>query len=293
MVVGRLSNTTLEIQVVVMTNTSAFLATTVVLLALVSGCAINPATGDEELMLFSADQDVKIGNKYGPEFERALGGRYPDENLQNYVNDIGQRIARFCHRPDIAYHFCVARERQINAFAIPGGYVFITRGLLEELDSEAQLAAILAHEISHVVARDSMVALSRQIGMMALVAAAAAADSRGQAVAGTSFVGSMLSLQYSRNDEKDADLIGLGYMVQAGYDPNGVVEAMKVLQELQTIRPIEFFSTHPNPESRITYLEDRIEQRYGSLSLLKTGREEYEQSVLSVLKADKRREPVL
>lgn len=273
-----------------MRNAPAFLAAVVALSVLTCGCAINPATGDEELMFFSPDQDVKLGEKYSPEIERALGGRYPDENLQNYVNDIGQRIARFCHRPDLSYHFCVVRTKQVNAFAVPGGYVFITRGLLEELDTEAQLAAILAHEVSHVVSRDTMVALSRQIGMMALVAAAAAADSHGRAMAGTSFVSSMLTLQYSRNDEKDADMVGLSYMVQAGYDPDGVVEAMKVLQSLQTVRPVEFFSTHPNPESRITYLEERIERRYGAMSLLKTGREEYDQRVLSVLKGDERPE---
>lgn len=267
----------------------ALLAMAVIVFALLCSCAVNPITGDEELMFFSPDEDVKLGSKYGPQFEEALGGRYPDENLQRYVNEIGQRIARFCHRPDIAYHFTIVEEEMVNAFAVPGGYVFVTRGLLEKLGSEAQLAAILGHEVGHVVARDTMVALSRQIGMMALVAAAAAGDRTGEAAAGTSFVSSVLTLQYSRDDEKDADMVGLAYMVQAGYDPNGVVEAMKVLQELQAVRPIEFFSTHPNPESRITYLEERIERRYASLGALKTGREEYDQRVLSVLKADTRR----
>ena len=99
------------------------------------GCAVNPVTGQEELMFFSEEKDVKLGQNYAPKIETALGGRFPDENLQNYVNGVGQRVARFCHRPDIAYYFTVVDQKQINAFAVPGGYIFITSGLLEELTS--------------------------------------------------------------------------------------------------------------------------------------------------------------
>ena len=255
------------------------------LTALLSGCAVNPVTGQEELMLFGPDKDVELGRKYGPQIEKALGGRFPDENLQSYVNRVGQRLARVCHRPDIAYHFTAVRQKQINAFAVPGGYIYITTGLLEKLETEAQLAAILGHKIGHVVARDTMAALSRQIGMTALVAASAGVGGRGSGdlMAGAAFVSGVLSLQYSREDEKAADLVGLSYMVQAGYDPNGMVETMQILQELQSIRPIEFFSTHPNPESRLGYLQERIGRRYATFVELKTGQDEYRQNVLAVL----------
>ncbi len=259
-----------------------------------SGCAVNPVTGQEELMFFSEEKDVKLGRDYAPKIEAALGGRFPDENLQNYVNRVGQRIARFCHRPDIAYYFTVVDQKQINAFAVPGGYIFVTSGLLEKLTSECQLAAILGHEIGHVVARDTMAALSRQIGMTALLGAAAGVGGAGSgdALAGTAFVTGVLSLQYSRDDEKAADLVGVNYIVQAGYDPMGAVEMMRILQELQTIRPIEFFSTHPNPSSRVAYLEERIERRYASLDMLKKGEIEYEVNALDVLaKHDKHRRP--
>ena len=266
------------------------------ILVLLSGCAVNPLTGQEELMFFSEDKDVQLGDEYAPKIENALGGRLPDENLQDYVNDVGQRIARFCHRPDIAYHFTVVDQKMVNAFAVPGGYVFITRGMLEKLGSEAQLASILGHEVGHIVARDTMAALSRQIGMTALVGAAAGAAASGGAgsgdlLAGSMFVSGVLSLQYSREDEKTADLVGLAYMIQAGYDPQGAVETMRLLQELQTIRPVEFFSTHPNPENRVAYLEDRIERRYGMLDTLKVGKDEYERNVLTVLadRAERRR----
>ena len=262
------------------------------ILVLLSSCAINPATGDEEMMLFSPEKDVALGRKYAPYIEKELGGRVPDENLQNYVNQIGQRIARVCHRPDLSYYFAAVDEEGANAIAVPGGYVYITRGLLKELKSEAQLAAVLGHEVGHVVARDTMAAMSRQIGMTAILAAAAVGDAPGDVTGATAFISGVLSLQYSREDEEDADKTGMSYMVQAGYDPNGMVETMKVLQELQTYRPIEFFSTHPNPESRIAYLEERIARRHAGMGGLKVGTEEYAQKVLTPLSLRKEKERI-
>lgn len=258
----------------------------VLTLAVAGGCAVNPATGEQDLMFYSPDDDVKLGQRYAPEIEKALGGRFPDENLQSYVNRIGQKIARVCHRPDLAYHFAVIDQDVENAFAVPGGYVYITTGLLEKLGSEAELAAILGHEVGHVVARDTMAALSRQRVMTAAVVAALLSGSA-DAAQGTTFVANVLSLQYSRDDEKDADLVGLTYMIQAGYDPNGMVETMRVLLALQEVRPTEFFSTHPNPENRVLYIQERIERRYANLGLLKKGREDYAQNVLSVLEEHK------
>ena len=259
-----------------------------VVAALAAGCAVNPVTGQEELMFFSPEEDVNLGRKYAPQIEKALKGRFDDENLQNYVNRVGQRIARVCHRPDLAYHFAAVEEPSENALAVPGGYIYITRGLLEQLESEAQLAAVLAHEVGHVVARDTMAAISRQFGMAALVAAAHVSGAPSDVARASSFITAVLSLQYSREDERDADLTGLSYMVQAGYDPQGMVETMQILQNLQAIRPVEFFSTHPNPESRIAYLRERIERRYASLGTLKEGRQEYEEAVLSRLKQGKK-----
>ena len=261
-------------------------------LVLLSSCAVNPITGEEELMFFSPEEDLALGRKYAPYVEKELGGRIPDESLQNYVNRVGQRIARFCHRPDLAYYFAAVDTDMANAIAMPGGYVFITRGLLEELKSEAQLAAILGHEVGHIVARDSMAAMSRQIGMTALVAAAHVGDVPSDVGRATMFITSVLTLQYSREDERDADFVGLSYMSQAGYDPNGIVETMQILQDLQTVRPIEFFSTHPNPENRITYLKERIARRYTTTGPVKKGEEEYAEQVLTPLSEHKKRSRV-
>jgi predicted Zn-dependent protease len=256
--------------------------------ALLSGCTVNPITGNEELMFFSPDKDVELGRQYAPLVEKELGGRMPEEGLQSYINRIGQRLAGLCQRPDLAYHFAAVEEGGANALAVPGGYIYITRDLLRELKTEAQLAAVLSHEIAHVVARDTLVAMSEQIGMAALVLAAQAGGSADLAQ-GSRFVAVVLSLQYSRDDEKEADLAGLSYMTQAGYDPNGMVETMQILEKLQTVRPIEFFSTHPNPESRIAYLRDRTARRYASLSGLKKGQEEYAQEVVAPLNERKKR----
>lgn len=261
------------------------------MLALLSGCAINPVTGEEEMMFFSPEKDVELGRKYAPVIEKELGGRIPDENLQNYINQIGQKMARVCHRPDLSYHFAAVEEGGANALAVPGGYVYVTRDLLKELNSESQLAAILGHEVGHVVARDTMAAITRQIGTTAILAAAVAGNAPSEVTRATTFVSSVLTLQYSREDEKDADMTGLSYMTQAGYDPNGIVETMQILGGLQSFRPIEFFSTHPNPESRIAYLEDRIARRYSDLSGLKVGKEEYAEHVLAVLNRPKEHIP--
>jgi predicted Zn-dependent protease len=227
------------------------------------GCAVNPLTGDEELMFFSPDEDTELGRKYAPQVEQMLGGRLPDDNIQGYINDVGQKIARVCHRPDISYSFGVVDADMENALAMPGGYIFITRGLLEQFESEAQLAAVLAHEVAHVVARDTMAAISRQIGMTALIAAAHVGDAPSDVTRATHFLSGVLTLQYSREDEQEADYAGLSYMIQ-------------------------FFSTHPNPENRLLYLEERIERRYGDMGTLKTGRQEYATRVLDRL--EKRRE---
>jgi beta-barrel assembly-enhancing protease len=255
---------------------------------LLSGCAVNPVTGDQELMLFSPDKDVELGRKYAPLVEKELGGRLREEDLQSYINQIGQRMAGFCQRPDLSYHFAAVEEGGANALALPGGYIYITRDLLKELKTEAQLASVLSHEIGHVVARDTMAAMSQQIGMTAIMLAAQAGGS-GDLAAGSRFLHAVLSLQYSRDDEKEADLAGLSYMTQAGYDPNSMVETMQTLDKLETYRPVEFFSTHPNPESRIAYLQDRITMRYASLGGLKKGQEEYSLRVLAPLNERKKR----
>ncbi len=256
---------------------------TAILGFLLSGCDIDPVSGNKRLMLLSPEDEAKLGKTFAPQIEKELGGRIPDENLQSYVNQIGQRMARVCHHPEFSYRYTAVRDPMINAFAVPGGHIFITRGLLEKLTSEAQLASILAHETGHIVAQHTAAAISRETVMLAtIVAAGVGGGARGAGSA--EFITSCLSLQYTRDDETEADGAGLDYMVQAGYDPNGMVDTMRILQKIQTERPIEFFSTHPNPETRIADIEERIQRRFAGAGPLKTGKEEYQERVLAVLK---------
>jgi len=234
-------------------------------------------------MLIPEQQDITIGQQYAPEVEKQLGGRIINENLQNYIDNVGQGIAHISHRPDWEYHFIAVQDKSINAISLPGGYVFITKGMLTKLETEAQLAAILAHEITHIVARDSSAAISRQIGIDILLSAVTSEKTPQSVLRVADLTRQLLGLQYSREQEQVADLGGLDYMVRAGYNPYGTVEVMQILQSQQEIRPIEFLSTHPSPQNRIDYLINKIQMDYYALEDLKVGQEDYRKAVLEQL----------
>ena len=247
------------------------------------GCAVNPITGEERLMLIPEGQDIAIGREYAPEVEKELGGRIDNQRLQNYVDYVGQRVARVSHRPDLEYHFVALQDESINACALPGGYVFITKGMLEKLQTEAQLAAILAHEVAHIVARHASAVMSREIGVSILLSAVTSERTPEGVLVAADMTRQILGLQYSKKDEREADLAGLSYMVRARYDPYAMVETMQMLQSQQTVEPVEFLSTHPVPQNRMAYLTQRIQTRYYALTGLKIGRQDYHRAVLEQL----------
>jgi len=253
---------------------------------LCGGCAINPITGEEQLMLIPEQQDVEIGRKYAPEVEKQMGGRIDNEDLQNYIDGVGQKLARVSHRTDWEYYFAALNDESVNAFALPGGYVFITKGMLEKLATEAQLAAILGHEITHIVARHSSAAMSKQIGFELLLSAVTSEETSKGVLTAADLGWQILGLQYSKKDEREADLGGLDYMVRAGYNPYGMVETMQMLEEENAVRPIEFFSTHPAPQNRMAYLTQRIQTEHYGLEGLKVGKEDYRRAVLEQLNND-------
>jgi len=252
-----------------------------------TGCAVNPITGKEELMLFPEQQDIELGQKYAPEVEKQLGGRIDDTALQNYINSVGQKIAKVSHKPYFEYQFVAVNHKSLNACALPGGHIFITKGMLKKLTSEAQLAGILGHEITHVVARDTSAAMSREIGLEILLTAAAYGGATRGVLTVADVAKQIIGLKYSRTDEKDADLGGLDYIVRAGYNPYGMVETMQMLEEENQEAPIEFLSTHPSPGNRVLYLKARIQTRYQNLPGLKTGEQDYKKFVLDRLPPDK------
>lgn len=251
------------------------------------GCAINPITGRDELMLYSEEDDLDLGRQVAPRLEEALDGRIEDDALQLYVDRVGQRIALVCHHPEWEYHYIAVDHNMVNAMALPGGYIYITRGLLERLQSEAQLAAVLAHETVHVVGRHTASQLSKQTAMslatIAVLAAGGATPGGAQSMA--VLTSQILSLNYSREDETESDTAGLDYLVKAGYDPNAMVQVQEILLEEHTLRrELEMFSTHPHPSTRLHDLKRRIQNRYPHITPTRT-QDPYQQIVLDYLKA--------
>lgn len=247
------------------------------------GCTTNPITGRDELMLYSEEDDFAIGRQVAPQLEKALGDRIDSEALQLYVDRVGQRIALVCHHPEWEYHYIVVDHEMVNAMALPGGYVYITRGMLERLQTEAQLAAVLAHETVHVVGRHGMSQRSKQ-AMMNIATAAVLAAGPGGSQYLAAMTNQYLSLSYSRDDETEADIAGLDYLVKAGYDPNGIVQVQEILLEEHTLRrELEFYSTHPHPESRLRDIRRRIAQRYGHFKPSRTD-DPYQKEVLDYLR---------
>jgi predicted Zn-dependent protease len=235
-------------------------------------------------MFIPQDQDLELGRKYAPEIEKEMGGRIEDDSLQSYIDSVGQKIARISHRSDWEYHFAALKDDSVNAFALPGGYIFVTKGMLEHLQTEAQLAAVLAHEMVHVVARDTSNAMSNQIGMGLLLSAVTSEETSQGVLTAANLTSKIIGLRYSRKDEREADLGGLSYMVAAGYNPNGMVETMQMLEEQQKSKTIEFLSSHPSPENRVGYLTQEVQMNYFNSTHLRVGKEDYHKAVLGRLK---------
>lgn len=250
-----------------------------------AGCAVNPITGQEELIFYPEEQDIEIGKQYAPMVEKELNGRIEDQVLQNYIDSVGQKVAKISHRPDFDYHFVAVNDKSVNAVALPGGYIFITRGMLSKMENEAQLAGVFGHEIVHVVARDTANMMSKQIGIDLLFAVAMTQTSSRGAVTMADLARQIVLLKYSRNDERDADTYGMDYMVRAGYNPNGAVETMRMLEQEDSVRAVEFMSSHPSPENRVSYLQARVRTHYfNSINDTIIGKEDYKRFVLDRLK---------
>jgi len=250
-----------------------------------AGCSVNPVTGKTQFNLFgpTAGDDMSLGRQWAPEVEKEFGGVVENVELANYIDYVGQTVARTTHAPDLEWHFKALEHASVNAFALPGGYIYITTGMLKKLNTEAQMAGILAHESAHVTIRHSTVRMSQQIGLDALLSIAMPKDASPGVVQTTSIVRQIVGLKYSRADEHQADMVGLDYLVKAGYNPYGMVETMEILETENSVRPIEFLSSHPAPQDRKKYLTEKIQTEHYNLGSLKTGKEDYHRAVLAEL----------
>ncbi|HNP36656.1 MAG TPA: M48 family metalloprotease [Woeseiaceae bacterium] len=230
---------------------------TVCLLA--SGCSVNPVTGDRELILISEQQELKMGEQAYFGAQQSQGGIYDvDPALTSYVSEVGQRLAAVSDR-DLPYEFVVLNNSVPNAWALPGGKIAINRGLLTELNSEAELAAVLGHEIVHAAARHSAQQQSRGMLSQALVLATAVvasdSDYGGLAVGGAGLAAQLANATYGRSAELESDKYGMEYMSRAGYDPEGAVQLQETFVRLNDDRKSDWlsglFASHPPSPERV------------------------------------------
>jgi predicted Zn-dependent protease len=235
--------------------------------AAVAGCAVNPATGKREFIIISPEQEIAIGNEAAPQFEGEFGGKVPSEKLQQYVREIGRSVSETAERK-IAYEFSLLNSDVPNAFALPGGKVYVTAGLMAIMTNERELAAVLGHEVGHVTALHNVKGLQRQLGaeLLAQIAADVVGGKGGQAAgAATKIVGGIMALRYSRDDEYQADELGVRYMTKAGYSPWGMVELLTALNELSGSGSgglPEIFQTHPPSQKRVERAREIIRKEH-------------------------------
>jgi predicted Zn-dependent protease len=243
------------------------------------GCARNPVTGKSELSLVSESQEIQMGQQAAQEVAQTIG-LYDDSNVQSYVAGLGKQIAANSERPNLPWEFHVVDDASVNAFALPGGFIYVTRGLMTSINDEAELATVVGHEVGHVTNRHSVQQISKaQLAQLGLgIGSILSSDIArfGQlASAGLQ----ILFLKYSRNAENQADEAGFRYALKQGYD---VREMPKVFVTLERISEAsgggklpEWLATHPNPENRIKHIQSMLDTAHVDLSKAKTNREEF------------------
>jgi predicted Zn-dependent protease len=229
------------------------------------GCATNPATGARQLTLVSESQEIGMGRDYDREVVASMG-LYPDTGLQRYVQQLGARLAATSERPNLPWTFRVVDDPVVNAFALPGGFIYVTRGILAHLNSEAELAGVVGHEIGHVTARHSVSQMSRQrLAQFGLAIGTIASPEVERYAGAASAALGVLFLKYSRDDEQQADDLGLRYMRRGNYDPRELPDVFRMLERVSAAqgggRAPEWLATHPNPENRL----ERIAQQIAAL----------------------------
>lgn len=228
---------------------------TIVLSVILVQCAVNPVTGKKELMLYSEADEIAMGREVDQGIRKTYG-LYDDPQLTAYVASVGRKLVPYSHRPHLKYHFSILDTAVENAFAAPGGYIYITRGLLSMMNNEAELAAVLAHEIGHVNARHSMRSMSRSLlfGIGLAIAGELSEDVR-KFTPLAAIAGQLLFLKFSRSDEYQADSLGVEYSRKAMYNPGAMVSFFNSIQRLTVMKGggglPNFLSTHPMTKNRI------------------------------------------
>ncbi len=266
-----MKNTTLRLRL---------LAVFIVFATFLISCAVNPVTGKKELMLISKSQEKAMGLAYDPQVIAEFG-LYDDQKLQNFINEKGKKMGRLSHRPELDYQFRILDSPVVNAFAVPGGYVYFTRGIMAHFNNEAEFAGVLGHEIGHITARHSARQQSDQIlaqvGFMA--AMIASKDFRKYSDLAQTGLG-LLFLKFSRNHESQSDKLGVEYSTKIGYDAHEMANFFQTIGRLQDQSGGSiptFLSTHPDPGQRYSKVHEMAakEQTKTGKSNLSVERDDY------------------
>jgi predicted Zn-dependent protease len=246
---------------------AAFAGLALPALLIAAACSSNPATGKRQLNLYSEQQEVAMGRQYNQQIEQQIG-LYPDPELQRYVDRLGKSLAARSERPNLPWTFAVVDDASINAFALPGGFIYVTRGLMSHVSSEAELAGVLGHEIGHVTGRHQVNQLSKQqLTQLGLTLGMILSPEARQYGDIANLAGGLMFLKFGRDDERQADDLGLRYLSSTGYPPQAMSEVFGMLSRVSAAegegqgRLPSWLATHPNPEER----QARMETHYASL----------------------------
>jgi beta-barrel assembly-enhancing protease len=227
----------------------------------------NPITGESDRVALSQEEEIALGLQAMPEMAHQFGGEHPDPRAQRHVDDVGARLLAALDKSlreqgrknpyPFEFHL-LADDETINAFALPGGQVSITAALYRKLETEAQLAGVIGHEIGHVLARHGAQQLAKQQLTQGLSGAAGVAGGDVESARMAQAVGHLVNMSYGREDELESDKWGVKLMGEAGYDPRALLGVMKILDEASQGAPPEFLSSHPKPANRARYIEEVI-----------------------------------
>ena len=257
-----------------------FLIALAALAGCAGGCAVNPATGKRQIMLVSEAQELALGRETDPVIAQQMG-LYGGEELQQYVNGVGQKLAAVSERAELEWTFRVVDDPAVNAFALPGGFIYITRGILAHLNSEAELATVMGHEIGHVTARHGASQMSKaQLAQVGLGLGTVLGPAWARSLSGLAGEGvGLLFLKFGRDDERQADELGLRYLVKGGYDPRPAPSVFDILEQVGAAAGGErvpgWMSTHPAPENREASLEAQVAALGQDVSNARVAREDY------------------
>ena len=261
------------------TGPSMWLCTVTLCVLWMVACATNPVTGKRQLALISEAQEIEMGREADKDVVASIG-LFPDQSMQRYIQDLGTRIASTTERPNLPWTFRVVDDASVNAFAIPGGFIYVTRGIMTHLNSEAELAAILGHEIGHVTARHSVSQMSKQqLAQVGFAAGMIFSPEFAQYGNLAQVAMGLMFMKFSRSDESQSDALGMKYMMAGGYDPRTLVDVFGMLdalsQQSSAGRLPQWMSTHPDPENRQAWATTAVAGLQTDLSRLAVNRPEY------------------